>query len=263
MKRIRGLARLRLQPTDDLLGRKTFGTAVLSHPPSPNIMEHDLQPQCGPSQHAAAPRRPCPDSQVWTDISARIPANLAGPAVPEHRGPTEAVASCVLAWSTSTTTHQKWCDFKGRGVSERPRLTPQGRRKALTRKVRVGDAATRPLSRLQGDRYANESPARFQPKLEAARSVGDLYGLSAQSQGDKGHCSTDLQQPVSLSSSPGEWGVMGGDRKFHVFLLAVIWTSEHFTWDGNWRKMHLVCTEKANKFFLLLLLIVTANKYFY
>lgn len=51
---------------------------------------------------------------------------------------------------------------------------------------------------------------------EEARSVGDLYGLSAQSQGEKGHCSTDLQQPVSLSSPPGELrgeGRDGGKKK--------------------------------------------------
>lgn len=45
-----------------------------------------------------------------------------------------------------------------------PRLTPQGRRKALTRKVWVGDAAPRPLSCLQGGWYTVESPAGFQRK---------------------------------------------------------------------------------------------------
>lgn len=72
MKWIRGRTRLQLQPTDDLLGGETLGTAVLSHPLSPNIMEHDLQPQYGLSQRAAAPLRPCPDSQVWTDISGAV-----------------------------------------------------------------------------------------------------------------------------------------------------------------------------------------------
>lgn len=134
MKWIRGLARLRLQPTDDLLGRKTFGTAVLSHPLSPNIMEHDLQPQCGPSQRAAAPHRPCPDSQVWTDISARIPANLAGPSVPEHRGPTEAGASCGLAWSTSTTTHTKMMWFEGKGGERASPTYPTGTLKGVDQK---------------------------------------------------------------------------------------------------------------------------------
>ncbi len=156
MKWIRGWNCLQLQPTDDLLGGETLGTAMLSHPLSPNIMEHDLQPQSGPSQHAAAPLRPCPDSQVWTTSQAPYLGK-------SHR------AACARApgpdWSRDVLCASGKGGWIG-WVSEWcwPRLTPQGRRKALTRKVWVGDAAPRPLSCLQGGWYTVESPAGFQRK---------------------------------------------------------------------------------------------------
>lgn len=224
IKWIRGHTRLQLQPTDDLLGGETLGTVVLSHPLSPNIMEHDLQPQSGLSQRAATPLRPCPDSQVWTDISDAVSRKISqgcqcqgGRARMKPGCPTV----CVIEKGG-------WTDWV---IECWPQLTPQGHKKALTRKVRVSNAAVHPLSCLQGGWYNVESSAGIQQKThEEARIVWDLYGLSAQSQGEKGHCSSDLQQPVSLSSPPGELRVEERDRgKEHVFLLLVLTANPQFT----------------------------------
>lgn len=109
----------------------------------------------------AVPARRCP-SQALPRLAGlnrhlrrRIPANLTGPTVPGRRGPTEAGMSYVLAGKRGVDRLSELCW---------PQLTPLGLRKALTRKVRVGDAAPRLLSCLQGGWYTGESSAGFQPK---------------------------------------------------------------------------------------------------
>lgn len=90
---------------------------------------------------------------------------------------------------------------------------PTGTRKGVDQKGVSRRRSTPPIvmspRRLVHRRVIGRVPAK---KHEEARSVGDLYGLSAQSQGEKGHCSTDLQQPVSLSSPPREFRGEGRDK---------------------------------------------------
>lgn len=90
---------------------------------------------------------------------------------------------------------------------------PTGTQKGVDQKGVSRQRSTPPIvmspRRLVHRQVIGRVPAK---KHEGARSVWDLYRLSAQSQGEKGHCSTDLQQPVSLSSPPGELRGEGRDR---------------------------------------------------
>lgn len=89
---------------------------------------------------------------------------------------------------------------------------PTGTQKGVDQKGVSRQRSTPPIvmspRRLVHRRVIGRVPAKIH---EEARSAGDLYGLSAQSQGEKGHSSTDLQQPVSLSSPPGELSGEGRD----------------------------------------------------